>query len=378
MINQTRLGEEFTRLARINSPPLKENEISLYLNERFRSLGAEVIVDDSATKTGGETGNIIAKFPAFNKSSDPLVFSVHMDTVEPGGDVVPVLIDGVFSSAGDTILGADDKAGIAELIEVFEVLREQKLPHGPVEVVITVAEEIGLVGAKHFDYSLLQSRRGYALDTDGLGWMVLKAPGANRIQVNIEGVASHAGMAPERGLSAIQTAALAISKMHLGRIDDETTANIGRINGGVARNIVPQCVSVVGESRSHNPIKLEKQTRHMLDCFDQASNEMTCSIEGRKISPVIDKSVHLDFPSMSVGENAPIVKLARTAAENIGQELKVRLGGGGSDANIFNGHGIEMIILSTGMKKVHTHDESVALADMTEVSQLLLEIIQQA
>ena len=126
MINQTRLGEEFSRLARINSPPLKENEISVYLNNRFRSLGAEVIVDDSANKTGGEAGNIIAKFPAFNKNSDPIVFSVHMDTVEPGGEVVPVLIDGVFSSAGDTILGADDKAGIAELIEVFEVLREKK------------------------------------------------------------------------------------------------------------------------------------------------------------------------------------------------------------------------------------------------------------
>lgn len=378
MINQNRLCQEFSRLAAINSPPLQESAIAAYLADRLRKLGAEVRFDHAATTAGGETGNLIAAFPASGKATEPMLFSVHMDTVEPGGQVEPVLRDGVFYSAGDTVLGADDKAGVAELIEALEVLREEDIPHGPLEVVITIAEEIGLVGAKHLDYSMVEAKRGYALDTEGKGWMVLQAPGANHLQIEIEGVASHAGMTPELGLSAIQTAALAIGQMRLGRIDHETTANIGRIEGGVARNIVPQSVAIVGEARSHDPHKLKEQTEHMLTCFEVAAEQMTQTIDGKQVKPRVKVDVRPDFPSMSVAEDAPVVQLARSAAEVLGQDLKVRLGGGGSDANIFNGHGIEMIILATGMQKVHTHDEFVAVADMVQVTQLLVEIIRQA
>ncbi len=378
MVNRQRLSDEFARLAAINSPPLHENAIARYLAERLEKLGAEVFFDNAAEATGGEVGNLVARLAGRGKQTEPLLFSVHMDTVEPGGQVEPVLRDGLFFSAGDTVLGADDKAGIAELIEALEVLREQKIPHGPLEVVVTIAEEIGLVGAKNLNYSLLESKRGYALDTEGTGWMVLQAPGANHLQIDVEGLASHAGMAPERGLSAIHTAALAISRMRLGRIDDETTANIGRIEGGVARNIVPQKVSIVGEARSHDAGKLQEQTAHMLACFEGAAEEMTRTIDGKQVVPKIHADIRSDFPSMSVPEHAPTVKLARSAAEKLGQELKVRLGGGGSDANIFNGHGVEMIILATGMKKVHTHDEHVAVADMVQVAELLVEIIRQA
>lgn len=378
MVNQQRLTEEFARLASINSPPLHEKNIADYLVQRFESLGATIRFDNANEATGGECGNLVAYLPARGKEADPLLFSVHMDTVEPGGKVEPVLKDGVFYSAGDTILGADDKAGVAELIEALEILREQKIPHGPLEVVVTIAEEIGLVGAKHFDYSMVKAKNGYALDTEGVGWMVLKAPGANHLQIDIEGVASHAGMTPELGLSAIQTAALAISKMKLGRIDFETTANIGNIKGGVARNIVPQHVSIVGEARSHDPEKLKEQTDHMLACFKAAADEMTRIIDGEAVRPKITTDVRMDFPSMSVAEDAPVVALARSAADSLGQELKVRLGGGGSDANIFNGNGVEMIILATGMKKVHTHDEYVAVADMVQVAELLVEIVRQS
>ncbi|MEJ2197515.1 MAG: M20/M25/M40 family metallo-hydrolase, partial [Desulfuromonadales bacterium] len=267
MVNRQRLSDEFARLAAINSPPLHENAIARYLVGRLENLGAEVLFDNAAEATGGEVGNLVASFAGQGRSSEPILFSVHMDTVEPGGQVEPVLRDGVFFSAGDTVLGADDKAGVAELIEALQVIRERKIPHGPLEVVITIAEEIGLVGAKHLDFGLLKSRRGYALDTEGTGWMVLKAPAANILQIEIEGIAAHAGMAPELGLSAIQTASLAISRMHLGRIDQQTTANIGKIEGGVARNIVPQNVSIIGEARSHDTDKLESQTAHMLACF---------------------------------------------------------------------------------------------------------------
>lgn len=377
MVNPQRLAEEFARLASINSPPLHEKNIADYLVQRFEKLGATIRFDNAAEATGGECSNLVAYLPANRKEAPPLLFSVHMDTVEPGGQVEPVLKDGVFYSAGDTVLGADDKAGVAELIEALEILVEQDIPHRPLEVVVTIAEEIGLVGAKQFDYSMVEAKSGYALDTEGVGWMVLKAPGANHLQVDIEGVASHAGMTPELGLSAIQTAALAISKMKLGRIDFETTANIGNIEGGVARNIVPQHVSIVGEARSHDPAKLKAQTDHMLACFQEAAVEMTRTIDGEVVRPQIRTDVRMDFPSMSVPEDAPVVALARSAADNLGQELKIRLGGGGSDANIFNGNGVEMIILATGMKKVHTHDEYVAVADMVQVAELLVEIIRQ-
>ena len=378
MINRQRLSDEFARLAAITSPPLREGVIARYLAERLAALGADILFDRADQATGGEIGNLIAYFPAAGKDSEPLLMSVHMDTVEPDGEVVPVLNDGIFTSASGTILGADDKAGIAELIEALEVLREQRVPRGPVEVVVTIAEEIGLVGAKHLDYSLLRSRYGFALDTTGMGHMVLRAPGANRLQVEITGRESHAGVAPEQGISAIQTAALAIAEMRLGRIDPETTANFGRIEGGVARNIVAGRVSLEGEARSHDPQKLEEQTAHMVACFERAAEAMTRAIGGEMVRPRLRIDIQPDYPRMAVAEDAPVVRLAQAAAAAAGQELSIKLGGGGSDANIFNGHGIETIILATGMRDVHSPKESVAVDDMVSVAELLVEILLRA
>ena len=378
MINQQRLSEEFARLAAINSPSLQEGQIAVYLEQRLRTLGGEVIYDRAAVATGGEVGNLVARFASTGKEAEPLLLSVHMDTVEPGGQVEPVLNDGLFASAGDTILGADDKAGIAEIIEALEVVREQGIPHGEIELVVTIAEEIGLVGAKQFDFGLVRSRRGYALDTPGIDWMVLRAPGANRLRVEITGRESHAGVAPEMGLSAIQTAALALAEMPLGRIDAETTANIGRIEGGVACNIVPRRVFLEGEARSHDPEKLQRQTELMVDCFERAADAMARQIDGELCRPQLSVEVQPDYPQMAVAENALVVDLARRAAVAAGQDLKVRVGGGGSDANIFNANGIETIILGTGMQHVHSADEQVAVADMAHVARLLVEIIRQA
>jgi tripeptide aminopeptidase len=301
-----------------------------------------------------------------------------MDTVEPGGEVVPVLEDGVFTSASGTILGADDKAGIAELIEALEVVREQGIARGPVEVVVTIAEEIGLVGAKHLDYSLLRARHGFALDTTGMGHMVLRAPGANRLRVEILGREAHAGVAPEQGLSAIQTAALALAEMQLGRIDAETTANFGKIEGGVACNIVPGRVFLEGEARSHDPAKLTAQTKHMVACFEHAAERMARTIGGVTVRPQLQIDVQPDYPRMAVAEDAPVVRLALAAAAAAGQQLAIKLGGGGSDANIFNAHGIETIILATGMRDVHSPKESVAVDDMVKVAELLVEVIRRA
>lgn len=378
MINRQRLSDEFARLAAITSPPLREGAIARYLAERLAALGAEILFDRADQATGGEIGNLIAFLPAAGREGEPLLMSVHMDTVEPGGEVVPVLNDGIFTSASGTILGADDKAGIAELIEALEVVREQGIPRGPVEVVVTIAEEIGLVGAKHLDYTLLRSRRGFALDTTGMGHMVLRAPGANRIKVEITGREAHAGVAPEQGVSAIQTAALALAEMRLGRIDFETTANFGRIEGGVACNIVPGRVFLEGEARSHDPDKLTAQTAHMVACFEGAAARMSRVIDGDMVKPLLHVDVQADYPRMAVAEDAPVARLAREAAAAAGQPLAIKLGGGGSDANIFNAHGIETIILATGMRDVHSAKESVAVDDMVTVAELLVEIFRRA
>ncbi|HBT83936.1 MAG: peptidase M20 [Desulfuromonadales bacterium GWD2_61_12] len=377
MINVSRLCDEFTRLAAIASPSLAEGEIAVYLRRRLGELGATVVDDGAATRCGGEVGNLIARLPATGPGA-PLLFSVHMDTVEPCVGVVPQLVDGVFTSAGETILGADDKAGIAELIEALEVVREAAIPHPPLEIVVTIAEEIGLVGAKSLDYSLIAARRGFALDTAGTDRLILTAPCANKIRVTLSGREAHAGIAPEKGISAIEVAARAIAAMRLGRIDSETTANIGTIHGGLATNIVARSVVLDGEARSHDPAKLEAQTRHMADCFSAAARQMTKEIDGSRVSAEIEVEIVSDYPRMSVAPDDPLVQLAQRAAARLGRAIELRPGGGGSDANIFNGHGIVTAILGTGMTDVHTVDESVSVADLVRVAELLVEIIREA
>jgi tripeptide aminopeptidase len=377
MVNSERITAEFMRQAAISSPSLQETEMARYLEDRFRQLGAEIVFDDAAAKVGGVVGNLIARLPG-SKSGEPFLFSVHMDTVVPCDNVEPVLIDGVVRTAGETILGADDKAGIAEVIEALEVVREQGIAHVPIEVVVTVGEEIGLVGAKALDYSLVQAKRGIALDTPGVDWVVRRAPGANRMQFEVFGQAAHAGVAPEKGLSAIEVAARAVAKMRLGRIDFETTANIGTVEGGLATNIVAEKMLLTGEARSHDAGKLAEQTEHMLACFEEAADELVREIDGEVVRAVVKSEVRPDFPRMAVPEEAPIVDLVQRAAAALGREMKDRLGGGGSDANIFNEKGIEMVIVGTGMQNVHSTDEEVAVDDLVQVAEFLVEVVRLA
>ncbi|MDY0267773.1 M20/M25/M40 family metallo-hydrolase [Trichloromonas sp.] len=378
MINQQRLCEEFARQAAIASPSRREGEISRYLTWRFQELGGTVTMDQAGAAAGSESGNLIVQIPARGKESEPLMLSVHMDTVEPAEGVTPVLADGVFTSAGETILGADDKAGIAEIIEALEVIRERDIPHGPLEVVVTICEEIGLVGAKLLDYSLIRSRRGLALDTSGVDRIIRKAPCANKLRFEILGRESHAGIAPEQGLSAIAIAGKAIAEMKLGRIDDETTANLGTIEGGQATNIVPNRVVIEGEARSHDGDKLARQTEHMVGCFQRAALHASVAIDGKVVHGAVRVEVVGDYPLMQVGEDAGIVQLVREAGAALGRTIAVEAAGGGSDANIFNGHGIETVILGTGMDRVHTVDEQVKVTDMVRVAELLVEIIRRA
>jgi tripeptide aminopeptidase len=349
-----------------------------YLADRFSSLGGVIEWDGTGVKIGGEADNLIVRFAATGRDTAPLMLSVHMDTVEPCVNVQPQLHNGIFTSAGETILGSDDKSGIAEIIEALEILREEQIPHGPLEVVVTVCEEIGLLGAKHFDAGRLASRRGFALDTSGIDKLILSAPAANKLHFTITGREAHAGIAPESGISAITIAAAAISRMNLGRIDFETTANIGTISGGIATNIIPRRVEFKGEVRSHDPLKLELQTRQMVTAVEEAVAAAARSIDGVLVRPEALCQVVAEYPRMTVPADSLLVQGAVAAANRLGRQLELLPGGGGSDDNIFNGLGIETVILATGMTDVHTVNESVALADMAGVAELLVEIIRSA
>lgn len=377
MINSQRLIDEFFQLASIDSPSFKEASIATYLEQRFQRLGAEVIFDGAGAKIGSDSGNMLARFPG-TRPGDPFIVCVHMDTVSPAENVQPVLNNGIFTSATDTILGADDKAGIAELIEALEVLHEQQIPYGPVEVVITVCEEQGLLGAKEFDFSLLQGKQGVALDTTGIDRIINRAPAANRMKIDVFGLEAHAGVCPEQGISAIMIAARAISRMSLGRIDHETTANIGTISGGIATNIVPGQVSLRGEVRSHNLERLRDVTQSMIQCVEEEVYKSSVVLDGETRHATLAIEIKEDFPALQVPETAPVVQLVLNAGRALHRPQQVCAAGGGSDASVFNGHGIDMVILATGMAKVHTVDEQVAVTDMEKVSALLVEILRNA
>lgn len=377
MVNQARICTEFARQAAIESPSFHEQQIASYLKERFATLGANLIEDNAGARIGSQSNNLIFRLPG-SKPGLPLMLSVHMDTVGPTAGLTPVLTDGVFHSGGDTILGADDKSGIAEIIEALEVVREEQIPHVPLEIVVTVCEEVGLLGAKHFDFSLLEARRGLALDTTGAEHVIHRAPAAKRLQVEITGKAAHAGVAPEKGISAIVIAAKAIAAMQLGRIDAETTANIGLLKAGQAVNIIPQHLSLEGEVRSHDPHKLAAQTRHMVECLEQEVNKVSIQVADEEIKASLKVDISDDYPAMHVPLDAEILQLVQQAATAARVPLQVKAAGGGSDANIYNAHGIETVIIGTGMNKVHSVEEEVKVADMVKIAGLLVEVIRAA
>lgn len=377
MINSKRISNEFTRQAEICSPSFREAAMADYLRIRFSKFEATIVEDCAAAQIDGQSNNMVIRI-AGDKPGKPLLLSVHMDTVGPAEGVKPVLKDGVFRSAGNTILGADDKAGIAEIIEALEVLREQKIEHVPLEIAITVCEEVGLLGAKNLDFGLISAKRGIALDTTGIDHVIHKAPAANRFKIEIIGQEAHAGVIPENGISAVVIAARAISRMQLGRIDEETTANIGIIKGGQATNIIPRQVILEGEVRSHNSEKLQKQTKQIIGLLEEEVGKARVTVEGKEIKASMAIELRDDYPAMHVDKQADILQLITKAASNINFPLQIKAAGGGSDANIFNANGIETVIIGTGMNKVHSVEEEVKVEDMVQVARLLVEIIRRA
>ena len=376
MIDRERLAQTFSRLVRIDSVSKEEKAISEELCAILTSMGADVVQDDAGEKIGGQTGNIIAKFKG-NVDVPPMFLNAHMDTVEPGRGVEPVFEQGVFSSKGDTILGADDKSALAVIFEVLWILQENRLPHGPLEVVFTVCEEIGLLGAKNFNFDLVSATYGFALDATDPQGVITRAPSANYLVFNVHGKAAHAGAKPENGISAIQIASKAIAGMRLGRIDHETTCNIGIIGGGLAINIVPAHVRVEGEARSHDEEKLNKVTTAMIEAFKKAVADTRDPSQDENL-PALEYTVEKEFSRTDIPEDHRVVTLARQAAANLNRNMACKSTGGGADANVFTQHGIDLGVIGTGMLDMHTIKESVKLDDMVATTELLLEIIRIA
>ena len=374
MVNRKRLSDTFRQLVGIDSVSREERDLCSMLKIMFESIGAKTSIDDAGAKIGGNSGNLIVEFKG-NMKAPPLLLNAHMDTVEPGKGITAILKDGVFTSEGDTILGADDKSAIAILLETLQILRENHLPHGPIEIVLTVCEEIGLLGAKHLNLNLITAKYGYALDATDTQGIVTRAPSANRLEFSIHGKDAHAGAAPEKGINAILLASKAIAALELGRIDQETTCNIGVIEGGKAINIVPNLVTVKGEVRSHDQEKLDKITNNIVSSFNQTITDYQ-AVSADDNLPRLETRIERDFSRTHISDDHPIVKLACRAAENLGRGMVTKTSGGGADANIFFENNIMVGVLGTGMRDMHTVRESVALDDMVHSTELLLEIIR--
>jgi len=359
----------FLRLVAIDSESLNERGMIDILKADLQDLGAEIEEDDCHTKTGGNAGNLFARLPG-SIQKDPILLCAHVDTVKPGNGVKARIEGDRIVTDGTTILGSDDKSGIAEIMIALKRIVESGVEHAPIEILFTVSEEIGLLGAKGFDKSRLKSAFGYAFDTHVVGELVTGAPSQNSWEAVIHGRESHAGVAPEKGLNAIRIAAEAISAMPMGRIDDETTCNLGKIQGGEATNIVPNKACLYGEVRSHDHSKLEQVSDQIRKVLEETIARY--SEDGARL----EFSCNDEYKAFNVKEDAPVVSWAKTSLRNLDIPYTIGRGGGGSDANVISASGIPMIIVGTGMDNVHTVKECIRIEELHRGADFVTELIR--
>ena len=365
--NTQRLVDQFMAMAKIASPSRQEGRLAAYLKPELEALGFVVEFDSAGELAGGDTGNLIATLSG-DPDIEPIVLSCHMDTVTPCIGVTPIVEDGVIRSDGTTVLGGDDKAGIAAILEGVRRIRERGVRHGLIQAVFTICEEVGMHGAMGLDYSKIRAKRAFILDADGpIGQILVRGPAKDAIHAVIHGRSAHAGLKPEAGISAIQVAARAIERMKLLRIDDETTANLGQISGGGATNIVTDRVEITAEARSLTNEKLDAQGAHMKACLEDAAHEFGATAE-----VTIERSYH----AFSLDADEPVVRHCAAAMRHLGLTPTLTSTGGGSDCNVFNRHGMKAVDLSIGMTDVHTCMESLRIEDLEMTARLVEALIE--
>ena len=359
-INQDRLVQHFIELVKIDSESRNEKAIAEALAEQLGEMGFDVQkLPVPAEISNGF--NIYAKLEG--KLEGTILLSCHMDTVTPGNGIEPIIEDGIIRSKGDTILGGDDKSGIAAIMEAVRCIKADGEEHQTIELAFTVYEEGGLHGSQNFDMSKVESLTGIVFDSGGpIGTIITTAPGQQNLKVNITGKPAHAGLAPEEGINALTVAADAITNMKLSRIDEETTANIGVVKGGQATNIVMPELFIEAEARSLDDDKLQAQVEHMVSTFEAAAEK-----HGAEINIASKRA----YNAYRIADNDPHVEKIKAAFEANGVEPLCKPTGGGSDANIFNSKGLKTVNLSTGMAKVHTTEEFIKIDDMVEITKFL-------
>lgn len=367
-VDLARLTETFLRLARVDAPALHEGAMAAAVRAELEGLGWQVTDDGS----GPETGNLIARHTTSRGDGEPLLLCSHLDVVEPCRSVRPRVRHGLIESDGSTVLGADAKAGVAALLEVARVLHEPATAGRvtPLELLFTWGEEVGHRGAKALDRSLLGARYGVVLDAlMPVGTIVVAAPWHDAFSIRVRGRAAHAGVEPERGVSAIAVAARAIDQLPWGRLDDVTTANIGTIAGGTARNAVPEEVQIIGELRSLDAARLADRGRAVVAAFEAAAAAFDAQVE-------IDlRHVYLGY---RLSEAAPSVELARRAFAALGGTARFAATGGGSDANEFNAAGLECCVLGIGAEACHSVREHIAVSELGRLAEWVLAIARLA
>jgi len=369
MINKKRLIRNFMDLVRIDSPSKQEAAVVKRVKADLKKLGLKPVEDNAGKKFGGSAGNVFATLNGTVPGAPVIFLNAHLDTVSPGRGIKPRRRGGYIESDGTTILGADNKAGVAIILEVLRFIRENDVPRGDIKAVFTVSEEIGLYGAKYMRRKAISADFGLTLDGGEIDEIINRAPSQDNISARIRGRAAHAGVHPEDGINAIKVASHAVSSMKLGRIDPETTANIGIIKGGVATNIIPDLVKLKGEARSHSIKKLARQVDHMKRKFSSACKKFGARLEMKRTSA---------YRSFFVSGRDPLLKLAVKSARLAGIKPRVVATGGGSDANIFNAMGIPTIIIGTGADRVHTTKERVSVRQMVQSVRFVIEIIREA
>ena len=364
------LLELFLELCATPSPPGEERAVADIVGRYLSDLGVEWDEDHVGPQVGSTTGNLYCRLPGGEDGGTPVFLCAHLDTVPPTGPLEPVVEEGVVRNAGGTILGADNKSAVSAMLEAARAIVAENRPHAGVELVFTPKEEVGLLGAAAFDHRRLRARVGYVFDQAApIGEIILGAPSANRIEARFHGRASHAGMFPEEGRSAILAAARAIADLPLGRIDEESTANVGTIDGGSARNIVPEWCSFQAEARSRDDARLATLTQEMLDTIAYAASTSDCTVETEVDPQYRGYRFHPD--------DLP-VRLAAEALRRAGYAPTTAWSGGAADANAFNVHGLECVNLANGMAEIHTPDEHIRVDDLEGMVRVTLELVEAA
>jgi len=359
-----------TRLCEIPSPSREEGPVAEVVRSILRSMGAEVHEDGAAAALPAGCGNILARFAATAEGGVPIMFAAHLDTVPVTAPIEVEVVDGHLTNRHDTILGGDDKSAVAVLLEALRRVGEEGRPHSGVELLFTPCEEIGLRGADAFDPSTLVARFGFVYDHTGrVGDVVSSAPSLHRIHATFIGRAAHAGISPEKGRSAVLAAAKAIARMPLGRIDAETTANVGTVNGGTATNVIPARCTLTAEARSRDEQSLARQLTAMLDALTWAASECEVDLETR---------VEREFVAYRLGEGDAQVGMALEVLSGLGYRPRLVPSGGGSDVNALLRNGFPAVNLCNGMIDVHTADERIAIESLGQMLDITLGLIDAA